>query len=367
MIRSILLSGTAIATALVTTPLIAGSVGTGNNMNVSLSGEVRFQAHTVSQDKDSSVRQTGFKTDEAEMAISASNTSDNGFSYGVDVVLNVNTDDTTNGDKVWATISSDSFGTLQLGDVGGAADNAGIGGENVLAGRAGFDGELGDVFDFGSTFLGTGNDPVSGGATKISYYTPDINGFQLGVSFTPDAGAAGASFGEKDNNGSYEDVISVGASYSAELSGANISAAVTYEFGENEIATNASAEALGVGATATFGNYSIGVGYANFYDTGLTTADVSSGQDAGTWYSVGVGYAAASYNVSLGYYQATVGNGGSVGDSVSKAISIDADTSLADGWTLAASVSFSDAENRGRVSGDDNSGTSVIIYNIWSF
>ena len=62
-----------------------------------------------------------------------------------------------------------------------------------------------------------------------------------------------------------------------------------------------------------------------------------------------------------------LGNGGSVGDSVSKAISIDADTSLADGWTLAASVSFSDAENRGRVSGDDNSGTSVIIYNIWSF
>ncbi len=170
MIRSILLSGTAIATVLVTTPLIAGSVGTGNNMNVSLSGEVRFQAHTVSQDKDSSVRQTGFKTDEAEMAISASNTSDNGFSYGVDVVLNVNTDDTTNGDKVWATISSDSFGTLQLGDVGGAADNAGIGGENVLAGRAGFDGELGDVFDFGSTFLVTGNDPVSGGATKISLF-----------------------------------------------------------------------------------------------------------------------------------------------------------------------------------------------------
>ena len=367
MNRTLLLSGTAIISVLATTPLMAGSIGTGNNMNVSLSGEVRFQAHTGSQDKDSSVRQTGFKTDEAELAISASNSAENGFSYGVDIVLNVNTDDTTNGDKVWATVSSDSFGTLQLGDVGGPADNYAIAGEDVMAGRAGFDGELSSIFDFGSTFLGTGNDPISGNATKISYYTPEMHGLQLGMSFTPDAGAAGASFGEKDNNGSYEDIISVAATYSTELSGANFSASVTYEFGENEIATNSSGKALGVGATATFGNYSMGVGYANFYDTGLTASAVSSGQDAGTWYSLGVGYTAASYNVSLGYYHSTVGNGGSVGDSVSKAISIDADTSLADGWTLAANLSFSDAENRGRVSGDDNSGTSVIIYNIWSF
>ena len=76
MNRTLLLSGTAIISVLATTPLMAGSIGTGNNMNVSLSGEVRFQAHTGSQDKDSSVRQTGFKTDEAELAISASNSAE---------------------------------------------------------------------------------------------------------------------------------------------------------------------------------------------------------------------------------------------------------------------------------------------------
>ena len=74
-----------------------------------------------------------------------------------------------------------------------------------------------------------------------------------------------------------------------------------------------------------------------------------------------------AYNISLGVYSSAVGNADGAPDSTNTAISVDMDTEVAPGWTLAAGITFSEAENRGGVTGDDNEGTSVIIQNIWAF
>ena len=367
MNRAALLGGTAIVAAMAFSPAMAGSVGSGKNMSVSLSGEVRFSAYVASQDEDADARQAGVTTDAGELALSASGSSDNGFTYGIDVVLPVNVTDTANGDKLWVTIGSDAMGTIHLGDIGSAADEFKISGASVLAGRGGFDGEHADVFNFGDSWIGGGTDPVSGNATKISYYSPSMNGFQIGASFTPDAGAAGASFGEKDNNGSFENVLSAGIMYSAEFNGTAISASWVYESGDNEISTNASGEGMGIGATASFGNVSIAAGYATNNDTGLTNAQADAGANAGSWMSAGIGYNMGAYNVSLGFYSSTVENVSGSPDSTNTAVSLDMDTEVAPGWTLAAGIGFNEAENRGGVAGDDNSGTSIIIQNIWAF
>ena len=367
MNRAALLGGTALVAALACSPVMAGTVGSGDNLEVSLFGEVRFQVNHRSQD-DSAGFGRGFQfvTDEAELGIEARNTADNGILYGVEIVMNVNTDDTNNGDKVFAFIDSDNFGRFQLGDNDNAADSLFVDGANVIAARGGFDGEVSDVFNFGGTWIGVGTDNV-GKSTKIVYFTPNIAGFTLGASFTPDTGSAGASFGETDNNGSFENVIDIAANYVADYDGFEVVVAAFGEFGDNEDPTVGEAETYGVGATFGYGGFSVGAGYTTFNEAGLTAAQQTAGLDAGEWWDVAVAYRMGPWGVSLGYYEATFDNGAGAADTTNTVLTLDADYEVAPGWTLAGSLSFNDAENRDRTAGNDNDGHSLIIYNIWGF
>lgn len=367
MNRAALLGGTALAAALAYTPAMAGTVGTGDNLEVTLSGEVRFQVNHVDQDDSAGFgRGYRFHTDEGELVLEASNTTDSGILYGVEIVLNVNTDDTTNGDKVYGFIDSDNFGRFQLGDNDNAADSLFVDAADVVAARGGFDGEVADVFQFGGTWLGVGTDNV-GKATKIVYFTPNIAGFTVGASFTPDSGGQGASFGETDNNGSFENVFDIAANWVGEFDMVEVVVAGFGEFGDSETGGVEGPETLGIGATVSYGGFSVGAGYTTFGDAGLTAAETASGMDAGSWWDVAVAYRSGPWGVSLGYYEATIENASGTSDTKNTVLTLDADYEVAPGWTVAGSLSFNDAENRDRVQGNDNDGHSVIIYNIWGF
>ena len=379
MNRAALLGGTALVAALAFSPAMAGSVGSGDNLEVSLAGEVRFQINHRDQDDTAGFgRGFDFATDEGELVIEARNTADNGILYGVEIVLNVNTDDTTNGDKVFAFIDSDDFGRIQLGDNDNAADSLFVDGADVIAARGGYDGEVSDVFNFGGTWLGVGTDNV-GKSTKIVYFTPNIAGFTLGASFTPDSGAQGASFGERDDNGDFEKVFDIAGNYVGEFGDVELVVAAFYEFGEAEHDTSAAgnavggtaapgdAETFGVGGTLSYGGFSIGAGWTTFNEAGISAANQALGEDAGQWWDVGVGYRMGPYGVSVGYYEATLSNVAGVADTKNTVLTFDADYEVAPGWTAAASLSFNEAENRDRTQGDDNDGHSFIFYNIFAF
>ncbi len=365
MYRAALLGSTALVAALAFTPATAGTVGSGDNLEVSLFGEVRFQINHRSQD-DSAGFGRGFQfvTDEGELGIEARNTADNGILYGVEIVLNVNTDDTTNGDKVFAFIDSDNFGRIQLGDNDNAADSLFVDGADVIAARGGYDGEVSDVFNFGN-WIGVGTDNV-GKSTKITYFTPNIAGFTLGASFTPDTGAAGASFGEVDNNGSFEKVFDIAGNFVGEFGDLEIVIAAFGEFGDSEDPAVEGPETLGIGGTIAYGGFSFGAGYTDFGEAG-TNQTTDPGTDAGSWWDVGLGYRSGPWGVSVGYYEATFEHGAGVPDHTNKVLTFDADYEVAPGWTTAASLSFNEAENRDGVAGDDNDGHSFIFYNIFGF
>jgi hypothetical protein len=178
----------------------AGSVGTGDNLSVKLSGEVRFNVALLDQDVSAGFgRGYFFKLDEAELNIEASNTADNGIKYGVMVELQTNTDDSSNADEAFAFLDSD-FGRIEMGDQDDVTDRMHLEGDSVLVGLAGpHDNNVDDYFNFGSggAIGSTGNDETSD-ATKISYFSPRFAGVQVGVSHTPDAGSSGASFAETD-------------------------------------------------------------------------------------------------------------------------------------------------------------------------
>ena len=380
MNRAALLGGTALVAALAYSPVMAGTVGTGDNLEVSLFGEVRFQINHVDQDEtDGRGRGFRFHTDEAELGIEARNTADNGLLYGVEIVLNVNTDDVTNGDKVFAFIDNDNFGRIQLGDNDNAADSLFVDGADVIAARGGYDGEVSDVFDFGGTWLGVGTDVGGGKATKVVYFTPIIGGFRAGVSYTPDSGAQGASFAHRDDDGDFENTFDIAANWVGEFDNVEIVVAAFGEFGEAENNTSSNpntvggsaspgdAETYGVGATVSVGGFSVGAGYVTYGDAGVSASEQAAGADAGEWWDVGVAYRQGPWGVSVGYYEATISNVSGVADTKNTVLTFDADYEVAPGWTLAGSLSFNDAENRDRTQGDDNSGHSFILYNIWGF
>lgn len=369
MNRAALLGGTALVAVLASLPATAGSVGSGDSLAVTLEGEVRIQVNFTDQDVSAGVgRGYRMHTDEAELKIEARNVADNGILYGVEIVLNINTDDTENGDKVFAFIDDDNdkLGRIEIGDTDDTVDAMIVGGHSVLAGRAGYDGELADLIGMGDNWFGIhkGN---TGKATKINYFTPRFSGFQVGASFTPDTGANGASFTQKDNNGDYEAVFSAAANYVGEYDNLTVTVAIGAEWGDEETGTSGDAETFVVGATVEFGSFSVGAGYGDLAEGGVSDTNQALGEDAGEYWSVGAKYASGPWAVSVGYYESEISNQAGVGDTKHTVLSFDGEYEVAPGWTLAGSVNFADAENRNRTAGDDNDGTAVIIYNIFAF
>jgi predicted porin len=366
MNRAALLGGTAIAALLASFSAQAGSVGTGDSLAVSLEGEVRTNLAFTDQD-DSAGRGRGYRfhTDEAELKIEARNVADNGILYGVEIVLNVNTDDTENADKVFAFIDDDNdkLGRLEMGDTDDAIDNMIVGAHDVMAGRAGFDGELADVIQMGDNWFRV-HKSHTGKATKVNYFTPRIAGFQVGASITPDTGAKGATF-SPDNDSDYENTFSIAANYVGEYDDLTVTVAVGYENGEGNNVGDA--ETFTVGANVEFGSFAVGAAYGTLGDTGITSANQALGQDAGEFWDVAAKYSMGPWAVSVGYYESEIGNVAGVGDTKHTVLSFDGEYEVAPGWTLAGSLNFADAENRNRTAGDDNDGTALLIYNIFVF
>ena len=222
-----------------------------------------------------------------------------------------------------------------------------------------------------------GTDNV-GKSTKITYFTPNIAGFTLGASYTPDSGSQGASFAGRDDDGDFENTFDIAANFVGDFDGIEIVVSAFGEFGEGEADTSSSgnstggssvgdAETYGVGATISYGGFSVGAGYVTFNEAGITSSAEALGEDAGQWWDVGIGYRDGPWGVSVGYYEATLGNVSGVSDTKNTVLTFDADYEVAPGWTVAASLSFNDAENRDRTQGDNNDGHSAIFYNIWGF
>lgn len=389
MNRASLLGGTAIAALMVSAPALAGSMGTGDNLSITFEGEVRVSVRGVDQDdSEGAGRGYGFQTDEAEFKFEARNTADafgHPFLYGVEVVLNVNTDDVENGDKAFAFIDSrESLGRLEIGDQDDAIDRMFVAGEDALVGRAGFDGELADIFRFGETWIGVSNS-VTGKATKITYFSERFAGFQVGASITPDSGAQGASFGARDDDGDFENVFGVAANYVGEFGDFGVVVSGWYETGEGNVDTSTAsasasngglsaedADAYGFGATVSYAGFTLGAGYVDLDDQGVESSASSAGEDSGEWISVGLGYRSGPWGVSVGYYKAELGNAGTTGDTENEIIAIDAEYEIAPGWLLAGSIGFAEADNRGRsetfgLETGNNDGTAGIIYNIFTF
>lgn len=375
MFKQVLLGGTALmGVAALAMPAHAGSVGSKDTMSVTLGGELRFNVGFADQDVSAGRgRGYGFSVDEFEIKIGAKNTADNGLEYGISIELNAAASDNSAADEAYAYIDSD-WGRIEMGDQDDASDRMAVHAYDILVGRQGADGDADDYIQFGGSTISAPGFNSTSDDTKVTYFSPRFAGFQVGASLTPDSGVNSGTGGltDTDNDGDFENVIGLGANWEGKFDEVEILVGVVGEFGDSETATGADAEgeieSFGVGANVTFAGFGIGAFYADLAEKGIAQANINNGQDAGSYYDLGVSYSTGPWGVSLGYFSSSVSNTTGRADSDVEMFSVDVAYDVAPGWELTGSLHLAEADNiNGAVVSQNNDATALIINNTFKF
>jgi len=262
-----------------------------------LSGFQQFMASGGDSDADGSDRGFAFSTN-TEIHVNGSIMADNGITFGFRVEIEADTGAGNNVDEnsIWA---SGSFGKLEFGNNDGAEDTFMVNGSN-----SGVD--YGGVGNPTSNFLSsayiTGTRTSvdmreSSDATKITYTTPNFNGFSAGISYTPDTadGVDGNAFHAAAADGAH-DHIGVGLGYEGEFNGVGIELGLVGQYATFDEEPEDDLYGFGGGIAISFAGFTIATG-AIWEDMNDGGPSIATGE---TWaVDAGIGYAAGPWNFSV--------------------------------------------------------------------
>ena len=388
MKKTLLASTALVGAALLAAPANAGTVGSKDAMSVSLSGTLWFSVSMYDEDVSAgNGRGYRFGVNESEIHVKAQNTADNGITYGVMVELSAGAADGTAADEAYAFLESDSWGRLELGDQDDATNRMRFGSQNAHKGLGGPVGGLGSNLTLFNGFGGEGmgaradwDNNTTSDDTKATYFTPRFSGFQLGASLTPDSGIVSGTGGllDTDNDGDFENVVSLGANYVGNFDEVGVGLSIVGQFGDDEDAAGAEGEDLsiwGVGGKVNFAGFSLGAHYSDFGETGITVANARAGADAGSAWSVGVGYQAGPWGFSAWYTDhekdnANTSPAGALNTELTR-IGFGAGYTVAPGWLLRADLEFMSHDNISNGTGTgtvtDNDARGFMLTNMFIF
>ena len=294
------------STAIVAAGMIASvpSADAASKMKLGVGGYMEQWFGFTSGDDGVAQDYSGFdiKSD-PEIFFKGSTKLDNGITVGVNVQLEA----TQNGDQIdeQYMFVKGSFGQIIIGDENSAMykmhyapSDFGIGmnsGDVTAWNKPVTDAE-GDSINmgshyrspFGATYIEP--DAVNDSA-KISYFTPRVSGFQLGLSYGPD--------GNQDSNGlpnrdaANTDYIMVGANFKQKMGGMSVGISGGYGTVTDAAAGGVEPEATSFGIKLGMGGVSAGVSYANFSDHGEKDQE---------GINAGVAYSSGPMGVSIAYF-----------------------------------------------------------------
>ncbi len=329
-------------TALVGASLVMAGGAYAAKPKLKVSGGIDFQAGGSSQDLEAFADAAGlasggpnrgyaFRTD-AEIHFNASGKTDAGMKWKAQVQLegdaNVAGTDSSIGrsssnltessvDETWIRFSG-SWGQIRLGAEDGAEDLMHISGEGPVnkAGDGGTDGDWTDYIDFTAVNGRFSDAPTltqdSSDHTKITYFTPRIQGLQLGVSFTPDTGAQGQAT-NTDNSSDFENTWGIGVQYKKKFGGVKVGVAGVAHIAEAEDDSEENLRAWMIGAEVGYGGWRLGGAYQDNGDGGESR---DTDNDDQTAWDVGFGYAQGPVHLGISYLHTEVEIGSSSDDDV---------------------------------------------------
>ncbi|UUX50051.1 porin [Nisaea acidiphila] len=243
---------------------------------------------------------TGFDVkSDTEIHFKGTTTLDNGLEVGVNVQLEGNSDSGDQIDESYLTVSG-KFGRIDIGDENSALYKThvapteyGIGinsGDTVeweLTGAT----SISDSGYFRAPFGGTYIEPArTNDSTKLTYYTPRLEGFRLGISYAPDTNQD--SNVQPDRNSGLTDGVMGGIDFRRDFNGVGLAASAGYgTFLQSGDGVD-EPEAYAFGLTVDYAGFQVGGSYAGFTDSGANDGD---------GYTLGASYDFGEYGVSLTY------------------------------------------------------------------
>jgi hypothetical protein len=367
--KKVLLGSSALVAAsmLASVPVAAAEAPT-----LSFSGLTRVEVSGVDQDLTAGLGSGyQFETDSHSFGWRAGGTADNGMTYSANIATSTSAaGDLTIGEAKLTFVNS--WGTVIVGDDDGADDAMMYGGFSLLTAGFGHDGGFSSNVQRGGL---AGNQAAAslegdtGDATKASYYTPRMNGLQIGASFTPDAGANFSTGIADDNDGDNYNHLGLGVNYIGTVGDVGIKlAATTAQASTEPNSTSASAtsslardaiSSWSVGGILSFSGFSVGMGHGDNGDSACTKANTLC--DQGTWWDLVGQYAWGATKASMGYLEVESNVAGvAVGDDVNIwSMGIQHDFASAPGIRAWAEVVNYDVDRTGTAS--DNDATYFMI------
>jgi outer membrane protein OmpU len=348
---------------LATTALIAASAFAAPakaDLEVTVGGFTAFQAGFFDNDTTNS-SDRDFQS-EAQIAVMADATADNGLQYGAKVLLDTSANDSTNADEVGIYLAG-SWGRVELGDDDGASELS------VFAPTVGV-GQINGSYDdyVNSTALAglnNGNWTTSTNdrgdhlftaldsddRTKITYYTPKFSGFQAGVSYAPEV-----SSGETVTltEGGLKNFFELGVKYEGDFQGVGVAVGGVYNFADaGDLTTTEDLRSWNLGAQFSYNGFKFGGGYTDSGDS--MQAEAQANDDISSW-NVGATYENGPWGVGISYLNEdydTNGdtNGTDGGDYTVWAVG--GTYKVAPGLTTGADLAFYDRDRTGSASDED--------------
>lgn len=296
-----------ITTALVAAGMLAatGAALAASKPVLKLGGYFGVSVGAVDQDDTSPARVAVDVIQDSEVHFKGSVTLDNGIKIRTRVELEAQSGGDSNDqiDEAYMAISG-GFGSLRIGSEDSAphlmvTPYSGHWAANVGSNMA-FDTQ--DWIDNPSGHSGaTINRLDIGGrdAEKITYFTPRIEGLQVGVSFIPGLGGAheGINNQVERRTGLFEG-FAIGTNFNRKIGGATIGLAAGY-ITANKQGQVTDPEGVAAGIRLKFGGATVSYGYHREWNM---TADSDTGNKVGnTDHMFGVRYQAGKNGVSFGY------------------------------------------------------------------
>jgi len=278
----------------------------------------------------------GFLQD-TEVIIRASDKLDNGLEWAVKIELEADSDENASGhgDEVTITFSG-SWGRLWFGSDDGPVDTMKTGGKRAIA-DAGTGGIAGDFRRWvnwttvTTRFWSNAADVRdTSDATKITYITPRIAGFQAGASFSPSRDEEGR-FRDVDNNGSDQSAWELGVNYDQKFGDFRVNAAGVLYLTDNENVQREDYRAWHVGAMVGYAGFTVGAGYGTNGEGGLSTAATNGKVDG---WDVAVGYNMGAWDFGVGYFESRAEVVNSTGENKMRVVSAGVSYDLGAGLTL---------------------------------
>lgn len=292
---------------------------------------------------------------DAEIFFKGSTALDNGLTVGINVQLEGNTD----GDQIDESYMylKGSFGEINIGSENSAQykmhyapSDYGIGmnsgDQSGWVSAASVGGTAGTFRGaFGSTYVEAGrvND-----ANRLTYYSPRIEGIQVGLSYIPNSGEDSNAL--VDRNTALADGYAVGVNFKRDLGGFTLG--LSGGFGTIDDGDGSDPTSTNIGVKLSSGGISGGFSYA-------TAENDSSGGDM-TGMNIGIAYASGPMGVSLAYFGSERdGNGGTVNAASMTTVHLSAKYALGPGVTFATTLGHNSYQ-ADDTSGTDNQGTYLV-------